>query len=283
MAPAGSGPLMGRASLNYALHRLDRVEEDVAIFEKRLLLDDPARAEILKMRGDVALQRGQLDAAGALYAESLSLHPTLGARYGETQILQQRGDHDGALAGIDLCEELVKGHQPSTRMWLDLQRGLVELDRKRYDAALAHYRAAKEHVSGHWLIREHIAEVTALLGRKDEALSMYEQIVLDTHNPEFVDAVAQLLAEQGDEEGAARWEVWAEQGFARLLAQYPDAAAGHALAHYLHYGDPERAVALAEKNAALRPNREALLLLAEAYTHAGRGDDAREATRRAAL
>ncbi len=282
IAPEGSGPLLGRASLAYALHRLDRVEPDLATFEKRILLDDAMRAEVLRMRGDLALQRGKMDDAASLYADAMTLHPTIAARFGQAQIQWWRGDHDGALAGIDACEALVKGAQPSARMWIDLQRGLVELDRKNYDAALAHYRAADAHVAGHWLVREHSAEVTALLGRKDEALAMYEEIVLDTHNPEFVDAVAQLLAERGDAKGAAQWEVWAEDGFARLLAQYPEAAAGHALEHYLHHGDPARAVALAERNAALRPNGEALSLLATAYERAGRSADARNAERRSA-
>ena len=282
IAPEGSGPLLGRASLNYALHRLDRVEPDLATFEKRILVDDAQRAEVLRMRADVALQRGQMDEAASLYADAMTLHPSLAARFGQAQIQWWRGDYDGALAGIDACEEMVKGAQRSMRMWLDLQRGLVELARKNDDAALAHYHDADAHVSGHWLIREHIAEATARLGRKDEALATYQEIVLDTYNPEFVDAVAQLLAETGDPKGAAQWEVWAEAGFARLSMQYPEAAAGHALKHFLHYGDPARAVALAEENAALRPNGEALLLLAKAYDHAGRPDDAREARRRSA-
>jgi tetratricopeptide (TPR) repeat protein len=281
IAPEGSGPLLGRASLNYALHRLDRVDADLAVVERVGNPDHGARAEILQMRGDVALQRGQLDAAAAAYADAYALHPTLGARFGQAQIQLQRGDYDGALAGIEACDGLVKGNQPSLRMWLELQRGLVELARQRYDAALDHYRAADSHVSGHWLVREHIAEATALLGHTDEALAMYREIVLDTNHPEFVDAVAGLLAEQGDTANAARWEVWADAGFKRLLAQYPEAAAGHALDHFLHHGDPAAAVALAEKNAALRPNGEALTLLAEAYRRAGREQDARGAERRA--
>jgi tetratricopeptide (TPR) repeat protein len=281
MAPEGSGPLMGRVSLNYALHRLDRIDADLSAIERVGQPDNGVKAAVLQVRGDVALQRGQQEEAATAYAESMALQPSMAARFGQAQIELQRGHYDEALAGLDACDAMVKGHQPSLRMWLELQRGLVELARERYDAALEHYRAADRHVSGHWLVREHVAEATALLGRTDEALAMYRDIVLDTNNPEFVDAVAGLLAEKGDTEDAARWEVWADAGFRRLLAQYPEAAAGHALDHFLHHGDPEEAVALAEKNAALRPNGEALRLLADAYRRAGREQDAADAERRA--
>ena len=58
---------------------------------------------------------------------------------------------------------------------------------------------------------------------------------------------------------------------------------GHALDHYLTFGaDPAETVALAERNAALRPNAEALTKLAAALRQAGRFDEAEAALRRAA-
>jgi tetratricopeptide (TPR) repeat protein len=281
IAPEGSGPLMSRAALNFALHRLDRVEQDLAVVEGHRL-DDNQRAALLQVRADLALQRGRLDDAAAGYRESLTLHDSFGARFGLAHVGWLRGGFDEAQARLDEIEEVhVHGPNAPVRMWLDLQRGLIELSRGRHEAALAHYRDADAEVAGHWLVREHVAEVTELLGRPDEALAMYEQIVLDTHNPEFMDAVAGILDARGDEAGAERWVVWADQGFARQLAQYPEAAAGHALDHVLAYGDPTEAVALAERNAALRPNGEALTQLARAYRQAGRLADADRAIRRA--
>lgn len=283
MAPAGSGPRMGRAGLHFALHRLDAASADLDA-AARQHLDANQQASLLRMRGDIAFQRGGMDEAQGLYERSLALHDSLAARYGVAQVAWWRGDHDRALRLLDDCEALVRGDQPSTRMWLALQRGLVELDRGRYEAALAQYRAADAHVSGHWLVREHIAEVTRALGRPDEALAMYEEIVLETHHPEFMDAVASILAERGDAAGAARWVAWAGAGFERQLTLYPEAAAGHALDHYLAWGDDGSGVAvrLAERNVAARPNGEALTKLATAYRLAGRLGDARAALERAA-
>jgi tetratricopeptide (TPR) repeat protein len=282
IAPDGSGPLLGRARLSFSLHRLSAAEADLERFASHRL-DTTQRAEVLLFRADLALQRGRAAEAEPLYAESIALHDSLGARYGQAQLAWWRGDHDGALRGLDACEAMVHGdNDPTTRMWLDLQRGLVELSRGRYEAALAHYRDADAHVRGHWLIREHIAEVTHLLGDSDGALAMYREIVLDTHNPEFMSAIASILAERGDVAGSARWVAWADAAFARQLAQFPEAAAGHALDHLLEHGDPAQALALAERNAELRPNGEALTKLAAAYRLSGRTREADAAIRRAA-
>ena len=60
------------------------------------------------------------------------------------------------------------------------------------------------------------------------------------------------------------------------LAAHPEAAAGHALGHYLDFGPADRAVELARANLAARPNAEAHTWLALALLHADRPDEARE-------
>lgn len=280
-APAGSGPILLRAKLNFTVHRLDRVDADLDRQEQRHL-DDPQRAELLRLRADLALERGRPADAEAMFRESLALHRSMSARYGLVQVAWQRAAFDEALAGLDECEALVPGVAPTTRMWLDLQRGLVELDRGRHEQALAHYHAAEAHVSGHWLVREHVAEVTALLGRTDEAVALYEAILADRPDPEFASALASLLRDRGDAAGAARLAAQADEAFAVRLARYPEATAGHALEHALEHGtDVAATVALAERNAAVRPNGAALTRLAAAYRAAGRLDEARQALARA--
>jgi len=64
--------------------------------------------------------------------------------------------------------------------------------------------------------------------------------------------------------------------FEERLARWPEAAAGHALGHFLKSGsDPRRAVALAEANARSRPYGDAQVQLAQAYLLAGRRREAR--------
>lgn len=48
------------------------------------------------------------------------------------------------------------------------------------------------------------------------------------------------------------------------MARFPEASWGHALGHFLEFGDPARAVDLAERNWRLHPNEEARSALAAA-------------------
>ena len=57
-----------------------------------------------------------------------------------------------------------------------------------------------------------------------------------------------------------RWNQ--DLGFDARLAAQPEAAGGHALDFFLEHGPPDRALVLAEANAALRPNAEAMAQLA---------------------
>jgi len=95
-------------------------------------------------------------------------------------------------------------------------------------------------------------------------------------------AMAGVLADLGETSEASDWVRRADLAFAERLEDYPEAATGHALEHALEYGDPEEALALAEANAALRPNGPALDLLAQAYLKADRPEEARATARRAA-
>ncbi|HHO50142.1 MAG TPA: hypothetical protein ENK18_04530 [Deltaproteobacteria bacterium] len=278
LAPEGAGPLLGRARLHLSLHRLDAAEADLDVVDGHLMLDDSKQAEILRLRGDLALQRGEIDDATALYQRSMALQPTLSARYGLTQLQLWRGEHDATLAGLDEVEAMVVGDAPSVRMWLELQRGIVELSRERYDEALAHYLDAEARLPGHWLVAEHIAEVTALLGRRDEALERYHAVVVATGHPEFMDAIAGLHLGAGDAKTAEPWLARAEAAYARQLALFPEAAAGHALDHLLEHGsDPAQAVTLALANVATRPNAEAWTKLATAHRQASELTAARHA------
>jgi tetratricopeptide (TPR) repeat protein len=48
--------------------------------------------------------------------------------------------------------------------WLELQRGIIDLEQQNNQQALEHYLRAEQAYSGYWLIHEHIAECLYVAG-----------------------------------------------------------------------------------------------------------------------
>ena len=112
-------------------------------------------------------------------------------------------------------------------------------------------------------------------GRTDEAHAAYADIIRRTHSPEFMDATAALHLAAGRTGDAERLITKAGEIYEAQLLRFPQAANGHALDHFLEFGeDPARTLAIAEANHRTRPNAEAKISLARAYLEAGRVDAA---------
>ncbi len=274
--PDGSfGPFATRAQLAYTLHRLDRVDADFARAQQGRH-DDVAISGHRKFAANLALQRGQYDDATRLIDASLALHEGVSNLSSKAYLVLGLGDPVQADALYRRALDEYHGVSREPAAWLHLQLGLADLGRGRYDEALAHYRDAEAELPGYWLVDEHIAEILTLVGQTDAAKAMYLDIIERTHNPEFMDAVAGILAAQGKPGEAKEYVAKAWTRYGALMAAYPEAAYGHALEHVLEFGeDTAFAVDLAEKNHALRPNADAKVLLAQAYLKAERLADAR--------
>ncbi len=270
LAPAGSGPFLSRAGLHYTMHRLDSVEADLDRFSQRIRFTDAERARLALMRANLAAQRGDLDAAIAGAHRALRLDDSPGGRTSLAMMLRSRGEWDAAEALLDEAAARYHGKAKEPLAWLTLHKGIFDLDRGRYDEALAHYRDAGEILDGWWLIDEHIAEILTLQGDLDAAEALYGDIVVRTGKPEFMDALAGIAATRGATDQATQWHDRAHEIFEAQMQRYPEAAAGHALGHFLEDGPDEaaRTLQLARSNATLRPNREALALLARAQAGA---------------
>jgi tetratricopeptide (TPR) repeat protein len=281
VSPAGAGPFLARAALHLTLHRLDHVEPDLAATERATVIDDPTRAAIAGLRADLAFHSGRYAEARAGYEAALGWERSAGALFRLAHYAWATGDFSAAERRF--AEALPMLHPPPAEplAWLHLQRGLMALDRGRWEEALAHYRRADSTLQGWWLVEEHAAEVLALQGRTGEALAMYESIVDRTGNPEFMTAIAAILVARGDTAAAGPWIRRANRAYAELLERFPEAAAGHALDHALELGaDTDWAIELAERNYRLRPGGEAGLKLAQSYLKAGRLTAARAAIER---
>jgi tetratricopeptide (TPR) repeat protein len=273
---SGFGPFMSRARLNYTLHRMDRVDADFEKARKSIVQDDQKRVGILLFEGNIALQRGRYAEALAAYEESVELERN--AANLPALAFYRWGTADFEVADALYVEAIEKYHGKTVEpiAWMHLQRGLMDLSRGRYDDALVHYREAETWLNGYWLIDEHIAEILTLTGKTQEATALYLEIIERTNNPEFMDAMAGILLEQGKSAEAQQYVARARKRYEELMSKYPEAAYGHALGHYLEFGDDAAFVVdLAEKNHALRPNVDAKVLLAQAYLKGERTADAK--------
>lgn len=264
VSPAGTGPVLTRASLNFTLHRNDLVEPDLDAVDDWVLVDNPTRAFVESLRGALAFERGQYDLAKEHFdlALELDVTPSTVARLARWH--WRHGDFDEAEALYLQADDMYVDGSLEPKAWTHLQLGIMDLERGRYMDAFEHYADGAEILGGWWLLEEHIAEIAVLTGRRQQALDLYVEIIDNTGKGEFMDARASLLLE-ADEDDAEAASLIAEAGavFADQLDRFPEAAYFHALGHYQEFGPAQVALELAEANHALRPGVVAKIALAE--------------------
>ncbi|MEZ4401135.1 MAG: hypothetical protein R3B06_14010 [Kofleriaceae bacterium] len=277
VAPDGAGPLLERAQLSYTLHRLPAVARDLATAERSALLQAGERSAITALTADLAFHTGHYADALAGFHKLEQQDRHAGSSFRLALYAWKTGDFAEAERRLDEGADLVGSPRGRPRAWFELQRGLTHLDRGQLDLALAHYYKAEQMFGGWWLVDEHIAEALARKGDTVEAERRYRDLVARTGNPEFMDALADLIVDRAPEEAAAL-VARATAHYDHWLTVLPEASYGHALHHFLKHGTSAQALTLAQANFELRPGGEAEVLLAQALLRAGRCDEARAHT-----
>ena len=271
---AGSRPsatfCLAQARLHYTLHRLKQAR---AALDSCPTSVDPV--EMASIRADLALYSGRYRAAESIYRALVNDSGTFTTYVRFGLLKKWLGSPGEAAALLEAAEKRYHAGAPVMLAWLKLQRGLVALDRGRFDEALAMYRLASDALDGWWLIDEHIAEVLLLSGKSQQAKQLYENIIERTGNPEFMDALAAIERETGGEENAKKLTLKARAIYEQRLLAFPEATAGHALHHFLQdRADADIALVLAQKNFETRPFGESAIALAKAWMLAGKPERA---------
>jgi tetratricopeptide (TPR) repeat protein len=251
-----------RANFHFKMHRLQRAKEDLARI--------PETTATKTLAAQIAMQEGHYAAARAAYAAIVAKSHTWDSLASLAYYHSVTGDAAGADRLYDEAEGEITAKQMRSFAWVEVQRGILDFERHRDPAALAHYERAERAYSGYWLVEEHTAEVLDKLGRTAEAIALYRRIIERTHNPEYVAALAAIVG-RTDRAAAASLDAEADALYDAQLRLYPEAAGGHLIRHLLARGNASvpRLLALAQQNVATRPNGEAQLLLAKAYWKAG--------------
>ncbi len=269
IAPAGSGPLLVAARYNYAIHRLDVAEQHLDMVDRRAVprADDLAVARVL--RAEIAVQRGQYDAAFAgLTAAGSDADAELALYHAKT------GNPTGAEALLTAALTATHANDPRRRAWLRLQLGILAMDHGELLGALQRLREADAELAGWWLVQEHVAEVHNRRAEHDKAIIILEGLVRQLELPQHMDALASLYRHTGATQKADEMIARAAARWDQQLARLPEAAMGHSLEHELEFGTPQRALELALANHKARPGGDAQVLLARAYLQAGQPAEA---------
>ncbi len=261
-----SGALcLASARLHYTLHRLPQASAALDACPS-----NAEATEVAALRGDIAMYSGRYREAEGIY-RNLVNQTGITPHYIRLALLKNRtGAPAEAAALLEAAEKRYHGGSPVMLAWLKLQRGLIALDRGRLDEALAMYRLGTDQLGGWWLLDEHIAETLLLNGKTADAKLLYQSVIARTQSPEFMDALANMDRDAGNTDTANKLHLQARTIYEQRLTQFPEAAAGHALDHFLRdANEVPRALALAQKNFATRPFGEAAIALAKAWIHAG--------------
>lgn len=251
------------ARLQVTLHRLGLA---AAALERCGPFADPQMRE--RLEADLQFMRGDLLGALTSVRRRLNSHPSVSSWVQMAMLQEAAGAPEEAKALFRSAEDADHSGDPAQRAWLRLRRGHVALHQGRWEEARAVYLSADSALPGWWLIEEHLAEIEALMGESAAAEARYRSIIERTDLPEFMDSLAGLLADQGRDDEARTWIDRARDRYDERLNRFPEAAAGHALDHFLQF-DPSRALALAVANYAERPYAEPALGLARALVLSG--------------
>ena len=262
---------MAQARLHFTLHRLSQAS---AMLDGCGATAEPS--ELAALRADIALYSGRYRDAERVYRDLVN-DVGITPHFVRLGLLKKWVGAPGeAAALLEAAERRYHGGSPTMHAWLKLQRGLLALERGRFDEALAMYRLAEDALNGWWLIDEHIAEVHLLNGNIPEAKRIYQSVVERTGGPEFMDALAKIEQQLGNADQARKLTAKARSIYTERLRAFPEAAAGHALDHFLKsQADAVQALALAQKNYQTRAFGESAIALAKAWIMSGKPERAK--------
>jgi tetratricopeptide (TPR) repeat protein len=272
-----TGPYLLKANLNFKLHRLLQADQDIAALSRFA-----GDARIVALKAGIDFQRGRYQAAKMGYLSAVEKNPTWDnlARlaYWEAKF----GDPDLADALFRQAENDISVKEMRSFAWVELQRGLLDLNRGRYDDAMAHYQKAGKAYSGYWLVDEHMAELLGATRKFEAAASLYAAVVARSPLPELHQRLGDLYVFMGKPDQAKPWHDKALAGYLDSVARGEVNTYHHLAGFYADArGDGAEAVKWAEKDAALRPNFATQDALAWALYRAGRFEGARKVSREA--
>ncbi len=260
-----------RAKIRATLHRFDGAVKD---YQEAIKLAPSQKDDLELALANVRFQLGDYDAI-PLLQKAVVDRPSFGTQSQAGILYWQLGDVTRAKRHFALAEQLYSDTSPTPLAWLSVQRGLLAMHSGDYAQARTFFHQAWERCDKYPLAKEHLAEIEGRLGERQRSMKLYAEVVQQTSNPEFIAALAELQAAEGDEQRAKESIIFARAKNEQLLKKHPEAMYWHAAEFYLGIGaDPKKGLELLEKNVKLRPGASSWAALAAAQLDNGQLDKA---------
>jgi tetratricopeptide (TPR) repeat protein len=265
-APSDGNAFVARAAVRATFHRFADA------------LADLETAEQLGVHGGrVDSLRASIYQATGRYDEALTIRQHAAQRRADIRSLvafaslqSERGDIEAAEQLFSAALQHYRDVSPFPVAWLYFQHGLMWMREGKLERARELFTAAHERLPQYAAAAGHLAEVEAALGQRDRAIELLQPLAHHSDDPDYAAQLARILAEVGQLEAAQRWRAVAAARYDDLIARHPEAFMDHAAEFWLTTGsDPRKALALAERNLALRPTPRAYELVLQAALAAG--------------
>lgn len=267
--------LSGQGALANARHDFaaaaDRAEEAIDA--------NPASSIAWGVLADARVQLGEYDAATEAVQQMLDLRPTLPALTRASYDRQVHGEFDDATRLMQLA--LDDADSRSGRAWTRTHLSELAFLQGDLGTAREHAEAGLRATPGDPRLQAALARVEAAEGNADEAVALWDQVVIARPLPEHLAEYGTYLEALGQDDAAEeQFDVY--ETVQQLFED--NGVADDLTGAYLaaDFGDPQQAVERAERERELRENIDSADAMAWALHAAGRDEQAlpfaREAT-----
>lgn len=262
--------LLLKANVCFKLHRLDGVRQ---IFEETPALRETAEGR--KLIADLLFQEGQYAEARAAYIQAIEKDHSWDNLARFAHYLSKFEGAEAADEVYAQAEDELTCKQMRSFAWIQLQRGLLDVERGQYKEAANHYERADRAYPGYWMVKEHQAGLLAQKREYQASLKLYLDLAERLRKPEIWQNVGNLYGRLGlSEQGQSFYD--------RALSAFEESA-GAGDVHYYHHlvefhcsvsRNAGEAVYWARKDLALRQNYSTESALAWALHRLGEHEEA---------
>lgn len=251
---------------------------------RRVYGRDPSRYGALAVMGDAQMELGRYDEAETTFARLAQGVPGAGAvqaRRSRMAFLVGDGVEATRLAAIAEDQARAAGAFGAELSFYSILQGQLAYDAGSYDEAATHYEHALRVAPDYYVARAMLAKARAAQGRTDEAIRLYRRAIAIVPQPEFLGALGDLYAIEGQRRLAEEQYTTVEAiaGIGRVNKQVFDRQL--ALFYADHDVNVARAVELTEKELRVRKDIYGYDAYAWALYKAGRLVEARSASEQA--